>query len=76
MNAREWPRTFTTELLDLINVLSLCVELEPKQAALLNRVCTASMITVADLEEGEVFPVPTSACKAPSPRGSDQLELL
>jgi hypothetical protein len=75
VNAREWPPAFTTELLDLLNVLSLCVELEPQQAALLDRVCAAPMITVADLEKAGVLPVPTSACKAPSPEGPDQLPL-
>ena len=75
VNAREWPPAFTTELLDLLNVLSLCVELESQQAALLDRVCAAPMIIVADLEKAKVLPVPTSACKAPSPKGPDQLPL-
>ncbi|HEX3714873.1 MAG TPA: type ISP restriction/modification enzyme [Trebonia sp.] len=76
VNAHEWPPAFTTELLDLLNVLSLCVELEPQQAALLDRVCAAPMITVADLENAQVLPVPTSARRATAPKGSDQLELL
>ena len=73
--ARVAARVHHRNFFDLLNVLSLCVELESQQAALLDRVCAAPMITVADLEKAKVLPVPTSACKAPSPKGPDQLPL-
>src|SRR5207249_1416977 len=34
-----WLAEYTTELLNLLNVLGLLVDLEPKQAALLDRIC-------------------------------------
>lgn len=49
VNPPAWTPGFTTELLDMINVLSLCVALEPIQSALLERVCSSPMITNADL---------------------------
>jgi hypothetical protein len=72
----EWPPRFTTELLELLNVLCWCVDLEPQQAALLDRICTAPMITADDLEQARVFPVPDSARKGPPPEDPDVLALI
>lgn len=63
----KWPAEFTTELLQLLHMLTLCVELEPDQADLLERICSGPLVTVADLERAKVFPVPPGACKAPAP---------
>jgi hypothetical protein len=76
INPAEWPPRFTTELLELVNVLTWCVELEPHQAELLDRIYAAPMITVDDLELAKVFPVPGSARKAPSPEDPDVLTLI
>ena len=35
-----WPAQYTTELLDVLNVLGLLVDLEPAADALLQRICT------------------------------------
>ncbi|WP_433498127.1 type ISP restriction/modification enzyme [Sphaerimonospora sp. CA-214678] len=72
----EWPAEFTTELLQLLHVLTLCVELEPEQADLLERICDGPLVTVADLEQAHVFPVPTSARKAPATESPDAPTLL
>ena len=67
INPETWPPKFTSELLDLLNVLGLCVDLEPQQAALLDRICVGPLISVADLEHAHVYPVPDSARKPPAP---------
>ena len=40
-----WPARFTTELLELLNVLGRCVELEPVQEDILDRICQHPVIT-------------------------------
>jgi len=66
INFDHWTAQYTTELLDLLNVLSRCVALEPKQAELLERICDGPLITVTDLEQMKVLPVPASARKTPT----------
>lgn len=63
--ATSWTSAMTTELLDLLNVLGRCVTLQPRQAKLLDEIMKAPQITVADLEDAGVLPVPTAAAKAP-----------
>ena len=58
-----WPASFTTELLELLNVLGLCVELEPVQEHILDRICQHPVITIADLTQARVLPVKDSARK-------------
>jgi hypothetical protein len=50
-----WLAEYTSDLLDLLNVLGLLVELEPEQAALLDRVCQGPLITVTSLRASGVF---------------------
>ncbi|MDN5780524.1 MAG: N-6 DNA methylase [Luteimonas sp.] len=50
-----WPAEYTTDLLDLLHVLTLLVEMEPEQAALLDRVCTGSLVSQSELQaEGAI----------------------
>lgn len=51
----------TTELLDLLNVLGRCIEIEPQQVTLLGEILTAPQITVDMLEGAGVLPAPRSA---------------
>jgi hypothetical protein len=44
-----WLPEYTTELLNLLNLLALLVELEPAQAELLDRVCSGPLISLDDL---------------------------
>lgn len=44
-----WLAEYTADLLDLLNVLTLLVELEPEQARLLDEVCAGELISEADL---------------------------
>ena len=44
-----WLPEYTTELLNVINVLGLLVELEPKQAALLEEICDGPLIPASKI---------------------------
>ncbi len=44
-----WLAEYTTELINVLNVLGRLVDLEPAQAALLGRVCTGPTISAEEL---------------------------
>ena len=44
-----WLAEYTTELINVLNVLGWLVELEPQQAALLEKVCAGPLITAEEL---------------------------
>jgi hypothetical protein len=56
-----WPRTRTTELLEMISVLALLAELRPSRRALAARVAAGPRIGVAELRAARVLPVPETA---------------
>ncbi|MFE5542935.1 type ISP restriction/modification enzyme [Streptomyces sp. NPDC056534] len=60
-----WLPDWTSELLDLINVLGLLVDLEPEQSQLLVDICQGPHITVNDLTAAGVLPVPEYATRLP-----------
>lgn len=62
-----WPSAYTSDLLDLIRVLTLVVELEPAQSELLSKVMGSERVTVADLTEFGVIPIPDEA-RTPFPK--------
>jgi hypothetical protein len=64
IHAERWPHEWTTELLDLLTVLRRLVELEPRQADLLEQILAGPQITVGDLTASGVFPVPATARRA------------
>ena len=52
-----WLAEYTTELLNVLNVLGLLVELEPQAEQLLERICAGPLVTQADLQAaGAYFP--------------------
>lgn len=53
-----WPDEYTTELLNVLNVLGRLVKLEPAQAALLTRICDGPTIAAAVLREAAGTPPP------------------
>ncbi|MGB8540259.1 MAG: type ISP restriction/modification enzyme [Candidatus Acidiferrales bacterium] len=59
-----WLPEYTTELLNLLNVLTMLVELEPQQAELLDRICSGKLISEADLKTAGAFEVKAT----PKPR--------
>lgn len=60
----EWLPEYTSELLNLLNVLGALVELEPAQAALLEKVCAGALIAASEVEAA------TAAERAAASRGT------
>lgn len=56
-----WLAEYTTELINLLNVLGCLIDLEPAQAALLKRVCTGPTISAAELHSSGALETPTRA---------------
>ena len=52
-----WLAEYTTELLNVLNVLGMLVDLEPAQAELLERICTGPLIDDATMRKAGVFAV-------------------
>ena len=69
-----WLAEYTTELLDLLNVLGLLIEIEPQQAVLLERVLAGPLITVAMLRDSGALPMTAATTAAPA--ASDQPQLF
>jgi hypothetical protein len=53
-----WLAEYTTELINVLNVLGCLVDLEPAQAALLEKICTGPTITAAELRAAGAFELP------------------
>lgn len=53
-----WLAEYTTELINVLNVLGWLVELEPQQAMLLERICSGPLISIAELEAAGAFETP------------------
>jgi hypothetical protein len=51
-----WLPEYTSDLMDLLNVLGRLVALEPRQAELLTRICDGTLIILDDLKEAGVVP--------------------
>jgi len=51
-----WLAEYTTDLLDLLNVLGRLVSLEPRQADLLERICGGRLIAMDDLRAAGILP--------------------
>ena len=72
-----WPAEYTTELLNLLNVLGLLVDLEPAAAALLERICAGPLLDAVAMQAQGIFtgvPVSPSGRKrraSPSPAAPD-----
>lgn len=59
-----WLAEYTSELINVLNVLGWLVELEAPQAILLDKICSGLLITNVELREAGAFDVP----KNPKPR--------
>ena len=70
-----WPAEYTTELLNVLNVLGRLVELEPKQADLLSRICAGQTIAADALRSaGDATAAPS--VKRTTRRNDKQSELI
>ncbi|MFD7157574.1 type ISP restriction/modification enzyme [Kribbella sp. NPDC059898] len=65
-NCVTWTPTLTDELLALLTVVQHCIELEPRQAELLERICKGQLITSSDLERASILP-PSDLSRRPPP---------
>lgn len=63
-----WPPAYTTDLLELLHTLTLVTDLEDGQAALLNDVLAAELVTVDELTAAGVMPPPAAARLSPQRR--------
>ncbi len=69
-----WLAEYTTELINVLNVLAWLVELEPEQAALLEKICSGPLIAAEELRaSGALEWMPQSNRRA---RGSEHPELF
>jgi hypothetical protein len=59
-----WLPEYTTELLNVLNVLALLVELEPKQADVLERICAGPLISETDLKAAGALEIPAAPKKS------------
>jgi len=53
-----WLAEYTTELINLLNVLGCLVDLEPAQAALLEKICSGPTLTAEQLRAAGAFELP------------------
>ena len=53
-----WLPEYTTELLNVLNVLSMLIDLEPTQAELLKQVCSSPLISEEKLKAAGAFESP------------------
>jgi hypothetical protein len=75
VRAERWTTRFTDELLDLLQVLTLLVDLEPRQNEVLARIVDTPLIAVDDLARSGVLPIPPGARRAPRPPAQTELPL-
>ena len=63
-----WLAEYTTDLLDLLNVLGRLIALEPAQADLLDRICAAHLITQDELESAGALIAPDTKTGSKKPK--------
>ena len=55
-----WLATYTTELINVLNVLGRLVEIEPQQAALLEQICAGPTIGTGELQAAGALASPAT----------------
>jgi len=66
-----WLAEYTTELINVLNVLGLLVDLEPAQAKLLEEICAGLTISGAELRDAGALEIPPKPEKGKAPTGPD-----
>lgn len=61
-----WEGAYTSDLMDVLHVLTLLVQLEPAQAELLESVCSGTLLTVKDLDAVGAFDIDAVTPRFPS----------
>jgi hypothetical protein len=73
--ARSWSPDWTTQLLELLNVLGLLVQEEPGQRELLDAICAGPLVSVGELTDLGILPVAASARRPIKVRPSNESDL-
>ena len=68
-----WQAEYTTELINVLNVLGLLVEMEPAQAKLLTRICAGPTLSTEDLQAAGAFELPPREKRATRKPGHPEL---
>lgn len=68
-----WLAEYTTDLINLLNVLGLLVELEPQQADLWERICSGELISITELNEHHALELPAKRQRKKSAHGQRRL---
>jgi hypothetical protein len=72
-----WLAEYTSELINVLNVLGRLVDLEPLQAALLDQVCSGPTISLDELRAADALTVPAKEKRrANNPASPEQRSLL
>lgn len=58
-----WLPEYTTELLNVLNVLGLLIEMEPEQAKLLDTICSGPLISEQELKQAGALNAPSTKPK-------------
>jgi len=66
-----WLAEYTTELINLLNILGLLVDFEQVQAALLEKICSGPTISAEELTNAGALTVPVKAKKVKKKEGPD-----
>jgi hypothetical protein len=66
-----WLPEYTTDLLDLLNVLGRLIALEPKQADLLDRICAGPLRSAEELGAAGALAMPEAASPKPKGKGKN-----
>ncbi len=74
VQADHWLAEYTTDLIDLLNVLGLLVDLEPQQANLMDRICAGALVSIANLKASRALDLPPKRKRGKPAHG--QLSLL
>lgn len=67
-NPEIWTAEFDDELLDLIEVLEGCVDLESSQHDLLEQICRNELLTLGDMVSSGIYPAPRDFSRPPRVR--------
>jgi hypothetical protein len=62
-----WLSEYTTELINLLNVLGLLVDLEPVQEKLLEKICAGPLLSSESLATGGALDLPAKSSKSKHP---------
>ncbi len=71
IQANHWLPEYTSELLNVLNVLALLVELETVQAKLLDRICVGPLLSQEALTAAEALAVPPKPEKLKKARSQE-----